>query len=118
MLNVARYKPYFWNTLFKEESYGFQYGKYVNRDTPVTDWKDVVAINKTGQDDEPLIIFDGVIPMSDLEKGCTYIVCPYSYGIIPTGEYNYLRREGLYFRVNDNGTLSFNELPDIPGFDL
>lgn len=118
MLNVSKYKPYFWNTLFKEESYGFQYGKYVNRDIPVTDWKNVVAINKTGKDDEPLIIFDGVIPISDLEKGCTYIVCPYSYGIIPTGEYNYLRREGLYFRVNDNGTLSFNELPDIPGFDL
>lgn len=118
VLNVARYKPYFWNSLFKEESYGFQYGKYVNRDTPITDWKDVTVTNIIGKADDPLSFFDGVIPMSDLEKGSTYYVCPYSYGIIPTGEYNYLHREGLYFRVNDNGTLSFNELPDIPGFDL
>ena len=106
------------NTIFKEQSYGFRYGKYVNRDTPIADWKNVAASNVIGNKDDPMWFFDGVIPMDDLENGCTYFVCPYSYGLTPTGTYNYLHRSGLYFRVNDNGTISFNELPNIPGFDL
>ena len=118
VLHVAKYKPYFMNTIFKEQSYGFRYGKYVNRDTPIADWKNVAASNVIGNKDDPMWFFDGVIPMDDLENGCTYFVCPYSYGLTPTGTYNYLHRSGLYFRVNDNGTISFNELPNIPGFDL
>ena len=118
ILHVAKYKPYFWNTLFREESYGYRYGKYINRDTKITDWKNVVASNVIGSADDPLQYFDGVIPFDELEVGSIYFVCPYSYGVIPTGEYNYLHRDGLYFRVNNNGTISFNELPDIPGTDL
>lgn len=118
LLNVKKYKPCFNNTVFKEKSYGFRYGKYVDKNTKITNWKNVAPTNIIGNADDPLWYFDGVIPLNDLEKGCIYYICPYSYGLTPAGTYNYLHRKGLYLRVNDNGTLSFNELPNIPGIDL
>ena len=118
LLHAVKYKPYFWNTLFKEENFGFRYRKNYNSDREMPEWKDVSASNVIGNEDDPLWHFDGVIPFNDLEKGCIYYVCPYSYGLTPAGTYNYLHRKGLYLRVDDNGTITFNELPDIPGVDL
>ena len=118
MLHVKKYRPYFWNILFKEQGYGFRYAKFIDKDTKMTNWKNVPASNVIGNENDPLWFFDGMIPMDDLEKGSRYFVCPYSYVLTPAGSYTYLHRDGLYFRVNDNGTISFNELPNIPGFDL
>ncbi len=118
LLNVAKYKPYFWNTLFKEQSYGFCYGKYVDKNSKITEWKNIAPTNIVGNTDDPLWYFDGLIPSRDLEKGCTYFVCPYSYGMAPDGSYVYLHRKGIYICYDSNGNLTYNTLQDIPGLDL
>lgn len=117
ILQAYKYKPYFGNTLFKEKVYGFRYGKFI-KDKKITDWKAVPPKNVIGNADDPLWHIDAVIPLSELEKGVTYFVCPYSYGMLATGDYNYLHRKGLYIRVNNNGKLTYHELPDIPGTNL
>ncbi len=118
IMHVAKYQPYFPNSLFKESGYGFSYGKYKDEYTPITDWKNVEATNIISNEGSPLSFYDGVIPLSDLEKDCKYYVCPYIYGMDPTGALTYIHRKGIYFRVNSQGKLSFNELPNIPGVDL
>jgi hypothetical protein len=60
----------------------------------------------------------GAIPVDKLEKDCTYFVCPFSYEHTPLDTYNYFHRKGIYFRVHNDGTITFNELPNIPGVDL
>ena len=117
-LSVVKYRPYFYNTLFKEQSIGFRYGKYKNSNTKITDWEEVAAGNVVGNADDPLWYVYGQIPLGNLEKGCTYFVCPFSYVLAPSGTYTYLHRKGLFLRVNDDGTLSYNEMPNIPGMDL
>jgi len=118
LVSAAKYKPYFGNTLFKEELYGFRYGKYVNSYTKITDWVDVPIINERHVYEDLIIMVQGAIPVDKLEKDCTYFVCPFSYEHTPLDTYNYFHRKGIYFRVHNDGTITFNELPNIPGVDL
>lgn len=118
IINAKKYKPYFENTLFKEKGYGFRYGKYVDSSTKISSWKNVTVRNVIGNADDPLCYVDGVIPMNEIEKGQTYFICPYVYVLTPAGSYTYIHRKGIFIRVNNNGTLTYNELLNIPGIDL
>jgi hypothetical protein len=118
ILTAAKFRPYFWNTLFKEEAYGFRYGKYVNNYTKIKEWTDVPIVNEQHIYEDLISAVQGVISLDDLTKDCIYFVCPYSYEYTPFGTYNYFHRKGIYIRVSSDGTITFNELPNIPGVDL
>lgn len=118
LLNAMRYKPYFPNSLVKENSYGFRYGKYINDDVKVKDWNTVSFSKVIGNDDDPVNNVESSIPMSSLEKGAKYMICPYIYGMAPSGSYYYFHRKGITIRINDDGNVTYNELPDIPGYDI
>jgi len=117
-ISAIKYKPYFYNTLFKEELYGFRYGKYTDKHTKIKDWTDVPITKETHLFEDLMIYVQGSISLDDLSAGCTYFVCPYSYEHTPIDTYDYFHKKGLYFRVNNDGTVTFNELPNIPGVDL
>lgn len=117
LLNAAKYRPLFWNTLFKEQGHGFRFLK-TSGDDDAAEWQTVPASSVIGNDDDPVWYINATIPKGSLERGESYIICPYSYMLTPSGSLQYLHRKGVMIRINDNGNITYNELPDIPGFNI
>lgn len=120
VFSTIKYKPYFGYGSFKEQGFGFRYmecDEYGNRKG---EWKTVDLKSTYGAGYDELFKFDinTYISLKSFNKNSVYYICPYVYTLMPNGELAYIHRKGKFFKVTDEGTLTNNELKDIPGFDI
>ena len=126
-LSATKYKPFFGHSLLPEVSFGFRYAQCDANGKITGKWtvKDVSKSYAAGYPDLFSYLMKASIPMNTFEKGKYYYVCPYVQVNVGNGSIfsnnggsYFIHRKGKIVKLTDNGTLTNNELPDIPGYDL
>lgn len=120
-LSANKFKPFFAYSIFKEKGLGFRYVKCDNSGYPIGEWTDVdlSSYYSEGYPDLFSFLMNAYVPMSSFTRDTCYYVVPYVYGnFAGQSKCYYIHRKGKYIKVTNNGTITDNELPDVPGIDL
>lgn len=126
-LSADKYKPFFGYFMLNEVGLGFRYALCESNGRITGEWQDidVTSSYSAGYSDLFKFKMEAYVPMNTFEKGKYYYVCPFvrvkvaTNSLFPSDmDFYYIHRKGRVIKLTDNGTITENELPDIPGFDL